>query len=64
MNLSDKHVKALLQVGDTESDIEAVPAEVITELIGLGLLCKLADGQINFTDLGGAVYDELAGPPS
>lgn len=52
--------KVMLQLGDTKSVLEAVPIEVLNQLIQLGLLYKRLDGNYDFTETGEAVHKDLA----
>ncbi len=57
--LTEDQKKVMLQLGDTESVHEVVPADVLQQLIELGLVYKRNDGHLDFTDSGEAVYESL-----
>ena len=58
--LTDEQRDAMIRLGDPESVAEAISVDVINELLALDLLHKRpSDGNLDFTDLGEAVYDEL-----
>lgn len=58
--LTDQQRDAMILLGDPESVAEAISIDVLNELLTLGLLHKRpSDGNLDFTDLGEAVYDEL-----
>ena len=62
VQLTDQQREAMLPIGDPESEYETITGEVLNELSALGLLHKRpTDGNLDFTDLGEAVYDALVG---
>jgi hypothetical protein len=62
IELSDKQRVVLLQLGDTKSVHEVVPIAILHELVQLGLVYKRnSDGNLDFTDLGEVVHDQLVG---
>jgi hypothetical protein len=63
MNLTEEQVEALLKLGSPESDLEVVHPGMLQQLITLGLVYRRDSKTIDFTDVGEAVYDELAGSP-
>jgi len=60
IQLTGEQCKVMLQLGDTESILEAVPIEALNQLIQLGLLYKRLDGNYDFTETGEAVHKDLA----
>ena len=58
--LTDDQREAMIRFGDPESVAEAISIEVLNQLLALGMLHKRpSDGNLDFTDLGEAVYDKL-----
>ena len=62
MKLTQEQRDLMLNLGDSEPVPEAIPTEVLQQLIDLGLAYKRqSDGHFDFTDLGESVYDGLKG---
>lgn len=61
IKLTDEQRKVMLQLGRTDSTLEAVPRDVLDQLIGLGLLYWRSKDNIYFTDEGERVYSRLTG---
>ena len=61
LKLTKEQKEAILQLGDPDSDTELMSTDVFGELISLELIYKREDGNIDFTDLGESVYDDLVG---
>jgi hypothetical protein len=59
--LTEEQKKVILQLGDTESDVEMVPVRVLNELIALCLVYKRSDGRLDLTDRGEELLDSLRG---
>lgn len=58
MDLTEAQKNVMLQIGDSESDCEAIPKEVLEQLIELNLVWR-TDNRMDFTDAGEALFDEL-----
>jgi hypothetical protein len=63
VNFTEEQVEAMLRLGITESDFEVVQPDMLQQLIRLGLVYHRDSTTIDFTEVGEAVYDELAGSP-
>ena len=62
VSLTDAQRDAMIRLGDPESVSEAISLDVLNELLALGLLHKRpSEGNLDFTGLGEAVYDQLVG---
>ena len=62
VTLTDAQRDAMMRLGDPESAFEAIPIDVLNELLALGLLHKRpSDGNLDLTQLGEAVYEQLVG---
>jgi len=59
IQLTKSQKEVMLQLG-ASSSFEAVPMEVLNELILLNLICKRSDGNLDFTETGEMVYNKLA----
>ena len=62
IDLTEEQRTVMLKLGDTESTLEIAPLEVVQQLIDLDLIYRCGPKQIDFTDLGESIYDELAKP--
>jgi len=51
--------EAILKLGRS-SEIEIIPLDVLDELFNLGLIYKRSDGNVDFTEVGERIYDQLA----
>lgn len=59
IELTDEQKKVMLQLGRTDSVLEAVPHPIIEELINLGLLYWRSEDNIYFTIEGERVLSRL-----
>ncbi len=60
-SLSDEERDAILRLGVTESEFEAIRKDTLTQLLSLGILYKKAsDGHLDFTDLGEEIHEALS----
>lgn len=61
MNLSVRQRDAMLKLGDPDSVFALVDPEIVNELLSLELVhYRESNGNLDFTDLGEEVYDDLA----
>lgn len=60
LELTQEQQEALRKLGDPESELEVLPIQVLDELTALRLVYKRADGHLDFTEAGHAMYDRLA----
>jgi hypothetical protein len=58
-DLTAEQQKALLQIGYAVSFCEIIPADVMDQLIGKGLLYKGGPNHVDYTDAGQSASDEL-----
>ena len=63
IELTNEQREVILQLGNPDSVLEAIPLEVMKELLDRGLVCKRSDGRIDFTELGEQVHESIAGEP-
>ena len=59
--LTAEQKKAMLQLGNPESDFEWIQAETMQQLMDLGLVYKSGEKAIDFSDDGESVYGQLTG---
>jgi len=59
-DLTPQQVDAVLKIGDPNSVAEAIQADVMDELLQLGIMYRRADGPLDFTELGDHSYRTLA----
>jgi hypothetical protein len=59
IQLTDKQKEAILKLGRF-SEIEAIPLDVLNELLNLGLIYRRSDGNFDSTDAGERIYNQLA----
>ena len=59
IQLTDKQKEAILKLGRS-SEIEVIPLYVLDELLNLGLIYKRSDRNIDLTEAGEQIYDQLA----
>jgi hypothetical protein len=58
VNLSEAQWEAMLQLGNTASGHDFIPAEVLEELLALALVYSRASDNLDFTPAGERVYHE------
>ena len=60
MKLTESQKQTVLILGSPNASPEPVNTETFLELIRFGLVFKRAEGLYDFTDIGQAIYQELA----
>ena len=64
MNLSETQVNAMLELGGNAESHGFVPQRVLDELLSMDLIYWRSSSEVDFTQAGKEVYDELAGTSS
>ncbi len=62
IKLTDEQIAAVLDLGSKDLDRATIPEDAFAELVRLGIVDRLPDGTIDFTDLGEKIHDALFRP--